>query len=143
MTWFKTYQKYVFFVVIVGWGTATNLNKNKKQKLFQLWYCFLSWQIFDFPGPAEEDDQRGGRLDLTRDGQAGGVLHQKEGHQVGCVQGGGLWGEEGEGWYQIVNQQRLQLWSVKLDSEIVNQINNQNHFLIYLLKIYISWICLF
>ena len=78
MTWFKTYQKYVFFVVIVGWGTATNLNKQKTQKLFQLWYCFLSWQIFDFPGPAEADDQRGGRLDLTRDGQAGGVLHQKE-----------------------------------------------------------------
>jgi hypothetical protein len=40
MTYFKTYQKYVFFVVIVGWGTATNLNKQLHRSLFSCGIVF-------------------------------------------------------------------------------------------------------
>ena len=76
-----------FFEIIVGWGTATKLNKQTHRSLFSC--CIVFSVDKSFPGPAEADDHRGGGRDLTRDGQAGGVLHKKEGHQVGWLCAGG------------------------------------------------------
>jgi hypothetical protein len=75
---------------------------------------------------------------IPPNGHGGSLLHQKEGHKAGLAQGGGIWGKEGKGSYQIMNQQTLQLWTVKLDIVIVKS-NNQPKtiFLIHLLKVYI------